>query len=132
MEPESTAVRPTDVHGRPSDGGRRPLRPRQHAPAVTLLVGPSPSASAGLRPRGQGTKVQISATPASTAGTFGRRLPVTVDIEADRLVRGHVEVAVDGLTGTWSTPVEVPGGSDKDVVVVVADEPSRSARGACG
>lgn len=49
----------------------------------------------------------------------GRRLPVTVAIEADRLVRGTVEVTVDELTGTWSSPIEVPGGSDKEVVVVV-------------
>ena len=50
----------------------------------------------------------------------GRRVPVTVTIEADRLVRGAVEVTVEGLTGSWSVPVEVPGGSDKEVVVVVS------------
>lgn len=51
---------------------------------------------------------------------LGRRLPVFVTIVADRLVRGVVEVAVDGQRGTWSTPVEVPGGTEKPVVVVVS------------
>lgn len=49
----------------------------------------------------------------------GRRIPITVSIQADRLVRGTVEVSFDDIEGTWSTPVEVPGGGEKDVVVVV-------------
>lgn len=49
----------------------------------------------------------------------GRRVPITVSIQADRLVRGTVEVSFTDVEGTWSTPVEVPGGGEKDVVVVV-------------
>lgn len=50
----------------------------------------------------------------------GRRLPVFVTVVADRLVRGVVEVAVDGQRGVWSTPVEVPAGTEKPVAVVVS------------
>jgi hypothetical protein len=50
---------------------------------------------------------------------IGRRLPVRVSISADRLVRGAVEVTSDDLVGRWLLPLEVPGGSDKDVLVVV-------------
>jgi hypothetical protein len=84
---------------------------------VGIVAGVAPSA-AQQQPGAEG--VQIEAV-AGYDGRYlvGRRMPVTVHIEADRLVRGAVEVAVDGMTGTWSVPVEVPGGSDKEVVIVI-------------
>lgn len=60
----------------------------------------------------------------------GRRVPITVTIEADRLVRGTVEVSFDDVEGTWSTPVEVPGGGEKDVVVVVPTPATFAVRSA--
>jgi hypothetical protein len=83
--------------------------------AATLAAAP---ASAQQDRGAEGVQVDVEA---GIDGRYlvGRRLPVTVTIEADRLVRGTVEVAVDGLAGTWSVPVEVPGGSTKEVVVVV-------------
>jgi hypothetical protein len=90
--------------------------------AVGAAVGAAlPGGAAGAQQDGQGAAgVELEAS-AGFAGRYlvGRRLPITVDITADRLVRGSVVVQVDGLQGTWSVPVEVPGGSSKEVVLVV-------------
>ena len=87
-----------------------------------------PSGAAGAQEQAGGVQLEAAA---GFAGRYlvGRRLPVTVDITADRLVRGTVEVQVDGLQGTWAVPVEVPGGSSKEVVVVVPTPAGFAVRG---
>lgn len=62
------------------------------------------------------TTVEVDA---GYAGTYipGRPLPVRVQLGADRLVAGELQVSVDGLP--THVPVEVPGGSRKDFLVVV-------------
>jgi hypothetical protein len=49
----------------------------------------------------------------------GRRLPVRVTLRADQLMRGRIEVTIRDQAGSYSTPVEVPGGSEKRVLLVV-------------
>jgi hypothetical protein len=119
MEPAGGMQRPTGVLTRL----RRPAAPLITAVVIgggvlvaSLIVGAAPSAA--QQDGAEGVQVEVVA---GYDGRYlvGRRLPVTVSIEADRLVRGAVEVAIDGLAGTWSVPVEVPGGSDKQVVVVI-------------
>jgi hypothetical protein len=87
------------------------------------VIGPAAAQTGDGSQEADGVQITVEA---GIDGRYlvGRRLPVTVGIESDRLLRGTVEVAVDGMSGTWSTPVEVPGGSDKDVVVVVASPAS--------
>lgn len=108
------------ARSRPSAHGR----PRRARALVLLLAATLALAShltIGATPAGgQAQGVELSAS-AGLADRYlvGRRLPVTVEITADRLVRGTVEVQVDGLAGSWAVPVEVPGGSSKQVVVVV-------------
>ncbi len=79
--------------------------------------------------------VLVTASPASAETTLeveagydgmylpGRPVPVRVVVTADRLVRGTLEVVVGGGFGagvtTTTVPVEVPGGSVKELVVVI-------------
>lgn len=53
----------------------------------------------------------------------GRAMPVRVTIEADRLVAGTIQVVVDRAP-PFEIPVEVPGGSRKEVVVAVPTTPT--------
>jgi hypothetical protein len=101
----------------------RSARPRLLAGVLAAAVGVLavlPGSGAAGAQEGGAAGVELEAS-AGFAGRYlvGRRLPVTVEITADRLVRGTVEVQVDGLQGTWAVPVEVPGGSSKEVVLVV-------------
>ena len=127
------SARPPTIPQVEPDGAveRRRHVQRTRNPRVRLLIGvlavgaavgaALPGGAAGAQQDGQGAAgVELEAS-AGFAGRYlvGRRLPITVDITADRLVRGTVEVQIDGLQGTWSVPVEVPGGSSKEVVLVV-------------
>jgi hypothetical protein len=50
----------------------------------------------------------------------GRELPVTVTVQADRLIRGTLRVTPDGNTQmTVEVPVEVSAGSGKDIVAIL-------------
>jgi hypothetical protein len=76
------------------------------------------ASSAGARGTDDGVQVEVEA---GYDGRYliGRRLPVRVSVRSDRLVRGAVEVFSRELDGRWTLPIEVPGASEKDVVVVV-------------
>lgn len=113
-------------------GLRSPSRRRVGAVVALAVLGAGGlGTSAGAVPS-QAEGVQVDAVGGYDGRYLaGRRLPVTVSIRSDRLVRGTVEVSFDDVEGTWSTPVEVPGGGEKDVVVVVptpANLPVREAR----
>jgi hypothetical protein len=56
------------------------------------------------------------------AGSYavGWPVPVRVQVTADRLIRGRLEVEMAGGAPV-ALPVEVPGGSQKQFVVVVPD-----------
>lgn len=60
------------------------------------------------------------------AGSFvpGQPMPVRVQVAADRLVSGELQVLVDGVS--TSAPVEVPGGSEKEFLVIVGTTANRS------
>jgi hypothetical protein len=78
------------------------------AVAANVLAWASPAAGE--------TVVEIDA---GYAGTYipGRPLPVRVQLGADRLVSGDLQVSVNGLP--THVPVEVPGGSRKEFLIVV-------------
>ncbi len=106
-------------------GGRRRRAPREAArllaAALTLVVAvvvtrPAPALAE--------TRLRIGA---GYDGWFvpGRSLPVLVHLAADRLVRGSLEVTA-GRSTPVTTPVEVPGGSEKRFVVTVPTPPQAS------
>lgn len=74
-----------------------------------------------------GTRIEVEA---GYGGLYlpGRRLPVTVTVTADRLVRGSIEVAIPGQPVTWSIDVEVAGGGTSDFLVVVPTPPMEQLR----
>lgn len=109
-------------------------RPRRLSLVVAALVvvGVATATPAPAAPSQEAEGVRVDAVGGFDGRYLsGRRVPVTVTIRADRLVRGTVEVSFSEVEGTWSTPVEVPGGGEKDVVVVVPTPfgtPVREAR----
>ena len=88
---------------------------------------------AGASPASAETKITARA---GAAGWFwpGRRVPIVVTVEADRLIEGTVRVTTNananaqfggpGSSATIDVPIEVTGGSAKEVVAVL---PSTSA-----
>jgi hypothetical protein len=52
----------------------------------------------------------------------GHPVPVWVEVRADRLIRGTLELSADDGTST-SMPIEVPGGSVKEFLLVVPTSP---------
>ena len=103
----------------PAAGARRRRAVRRLWAGVVAgglaLTAPVPSADAQER---TGIEIEVDA---GYGGEYlaGRRLPVTVTVRADRLVRGSIEVTAPGHTGTWGIDVEIPGGGVSDFVVVV-------------
>ncbi|HET9444061.1 MAG TPA: hypothetical protein VFO65_12105, partial [Acidimicrobiales bacterium] len=101
---------------------RRRRQPRRWALAASVLV----AALLVLAPAGPAGAVgRISAAGGyGPSWVPGRHLPVSVTVEADRLLRGELEVTLslagfDGSTSRARLAVEVPGGSRKTFVVVV-------------
>lgn len=106
------------VHG----GGRWALV----AALAVAVVGPVAAAA----PAAAETALQVDA---GYAGAFapGQPVPVRVSVAADHLVRGTLQVVVGAATPV-DVPVEVPGGSQKQFLIVVSSffesSPSVSAR----
>lgn len=84
--------------------------------ACALVLAPASPASAAT----------VLKLEAGYAGSYvpGQPLAVRVQVAADRLVSGELEVLVNGVS--TSAPVEVPGGSEKQFVVVVGTPAGRS------
>lgn len=78
---------------------------------VLLLVGPA------VAPAAAATTLKVTG---AYDGSYvpGRPMAVRVQVAADRLVRGRLEVSVTNGTPV-GVPVEVPGGSTKEFLVVV-------------
>jgi hypothetical protein len=79
-------------------------------------------AVAVVAPAGPAAATTDITVTAGLGGSYtpGDRVPVRVTIEADRLVDGTVTVSVTGgVTQRVSVPAEVPGGSVKDLWVLV-------------
>jgi hypothetical protein len=87
--------------------------------AASASVAGSPTASAE-------TTLRVSA---GFAGTYapGAALPVRVVVSADRLLSGVLEVKVSDGPPTLAS-VEVPGGSEKEFLVLVPTDPSARSR----
>lgn len=96
--------------------------------SLTKFLAAAALLSAGVlglaSPAGAATTLKVDA---GYAGSYvpGRPMPVRVQVAADRLVSGELQVVVDGVT--TSAPVEVPGGSAKEFLVVVGTNASRSS-----
>ncbi|MEM9134017.1 MAG: hypothetical protein AAGA59_04940 [Actinomycetota bacterium] len=80
---------------------------------VVLLGGASPAAAE--------TDLEVT-TPADGRYVPGQPTPLVVTIAADRAVSGTLTASFDGILG-GSVPVEVPGGSTKEVVLIVTTPP---------
>ncbi|MGH9113237.1 MAG: hypothetical protein ACRDZN_13230, partial [Acidimicrobiales bacterium] len=74
---------------------------------------------ASAAPAAAATRLVVEAGWGGGSFVAGRPLPVRVDITADRLVTGSLRVSLGGEQST-TVAVEVPGGSTKRVVVVLA------------
>ena len=84
---------------------------------VTALLAAAPPAAAA-------TRIAVDAGWAGGDYVPGRPLPVRVDITADRLLTGSLHVAIGGdPVESVTLPVEVPGGTTKRFVVVLAGPP---------
>lgn len=77
--------------------------------AVALVLAPAAPASAA-------TSLTLEVGYAASY-VPGQPVPVRVQVAADRLVSGELQIVVDGVT--TAAPVEVPGGSEKEFLVVV-------------
>lgn len=96
------------------DGGSRQRRPR--ALLAPLLAALSTTALSAA-PAAAETTLSVSA---GFAGSYlpGAALPVRVLVSADRLLSGVLEVVV-GDGAPVVAPVEVPGGSEKEFLILV-------------
>ncbi|MBA2438678.1 MAG: hypothetical protein H0V52_10080, partial [Acidimicrobiia bacterium] len=112
MEPLAAAGRRSTVHL------RRVAVIALAALVVTMALATQPSPAAAA------TVLEVDA---GYAGSYrpGAPVPVRVRIVADRLLRGELEVQVSSNFGdavTVAVPVEAPGGTVKEVVVVAPTE----------
>jgi hypothetical protein len=75
----------------------------------------------GPPPLAAETRLEVTAGFAGGNYVPGRALPVRVHISADRLIQGTLQVQLDqlGTSVPVAVPVEVPGGSDKEYLVVL-------------
>jgi hypothetical protein len=88
------------------------------AAVATALAGLT---TTGASPAAADTRLEVSAGYAGGNFVPGRALPVRVRITADRLVKGTLRVQIEssGDTVPVTVPVEVPGGSNKEYLVVL-------------
>ncbi len=88
---------------------------------------PSSCRSAWASPASAETTLQIDA---GYAGSFvaGQEVPVRVRVSADRLMRGTLEVGIGSAENAApvAMPVEVPGGSQKEFLIVAPSGPDTS------
>lgn len=80
---------------------------------VIVLGSPAPASAE--------TDLEVT-TPADGRYVAGQPTPLVVTISADRAVSGTLTASFDGILG-GSVPVEVPGGSTKEVVLIVTTPP---------
>lgn len=94
----------------------QPVRAAAAAVAVLIvtLLGLATPASAE-------TELEVT-TPADGRYVAGQPTPLLITISADRAVSGTLTASFDGILG-GSVPVEVPGGSTKEVVLIVTTPP---------
>jgi hypothetical protein len=100
-------------------GRRRPGRI-----TVALAVAAAALAAGALGPAPPAAAEPVLGVDVGAAGTYvaGRGVPVRVTIRADRLVSGTVRVSSEGVNrrgGAVEVPVEVTGGTTKEVVVAL-------------
>ena len=92
------------------------------APALATAATVVASITAGLvaapQPAGAETTIEVT-TPADGRYQPGSTTPLLVTIEADRAISGTLTATFDGIFG-GSQRVEVPGGSAKEVVFIIA------------
>ncbi len=92
---------------------------------VAALVGACALAYLPASPAAAATTLAVEV---GYAGTYvpGQPVPVRVRVAADRLIAGELEVLVDGVATL--APVEVPGGSEKQFLLVLGTPAGRSNR----
>ena len=119
---------------RDRSGGRRSGPPRPGAFSVTLTAVTALAALAAFLV-GPAAAPAAAATTIGVAGAYdgtyvpGRPVAVRVQVTADRLLQGLLEVSVAEGTPV-AIPIEVPGGSAKEFLVVVPGSQSFNFDGA--
>ena len=89
--------------------------------AGTFVAATLAGITAGAPPVAAETRIEVTAGYAGGNYVPGRGVPVRIHITADRLVQGtlHVQLEQLGDSVPVTVPVEVPGGSDKQYLVVL-------------
>jgi hypothetical protein len=91
------------------------------AAGLVVVVAMLAGIGGGTPPVAAETRLEVTAGYAGGNYVPGRGVPVRVTITADRLVHGTLEVRLDqlGTSVPIRVPVEVPGGSEKEYLVVL-------------